>query len=69
MSAREILETVGAIFAAGILYNKMQMDIQKAKSDVNQVGMKYGRLIALLTLWADTDAKREQLARAIEPKW
>lgn len=69
MSAREILETVGAIFAAGILYNRMQTDIQKAKSDVNQIGMKYGRLIALLVLWADTPEKREQLSRTVEPKW
>jgi hypothetical protein len=60
---------VGAIFGAGIVFSTMQTKIEKARTDVNQLGKKYGRLVSLLILWADTPEKREQLSRATEPQW
>lgn len=71
MSIREILEVVGAIFAAGVIYTRMQSNIDKAKGDVNEIGKKLGRTIAMLAhpAWSDTDDKRAQLAKLIEPKW
>lgn len=59
----------GAIFGSGIVYNSMQTKIEKARSDVNQLGKKYGRLVSMLILWADTDEKKQQLSRATEPQW
>lgn len=60
---------VGIIFGAGVVFQSMQSKIEKARQDVNQLGKKYGRLVAMLILWADTDEKRHQLARATEPQW
>lgn len=71
MSTREILEVIGAIFGAGVIYTRMQSDVNKAKGDLNALGKKYGRLIAMLahSSWADTKEKQDQLARTIEPQW
>ena len=60
---------IAFIFGLGVVYNKMQTDIGKAKGDVNALGKKYGRLVSLLILWADTDERRAQLSRAVEPQW
>ena len=60
---------VGLAFGTGVVYSTMQSKIEKARSDVNQLGKKYGRLVSMLILWADTPEKREQLSRATEPQW
>jgi len=54
-------------FTAGQKYAVMQRDLEKARADLNGLGKKYGRLVALLIRWADTDEKREQLASTVEP--
>lgn len=54
-------------FTAGQKYAGMQRDLEKARADLNGVGKKYYRLVALLIRWADTDQKREQLADTVEP--
>jgi hypothetical protein len=53
--------------SAGIIYSKMNDKLVKATGDVNGLGRKYYRVIALLIRWADTDEKREQLAQVVEP--
>ncbi len=45
---------IGLIFGTGVVYATMSQ--------------KYGRLISMLILWADTPDKREQLSRATEPQ-
>jgi hypothetical protein len=69
MSPKEILEIVGLVFAVGATYATMAAQVKQARADVNGLGKKYGRLVSLLILWADTDEKRAQLARAVEPQW
>lgn len=64
-----LVGAAGAVFGAGIVYSKLQSGVDKARSDVNQLGKKYGRLVAMLILWADTEEKRKQLSRATEPQW
>ncbi len=59
---------IGLIFGTGVVYATMSQKIEKARGDVNQLGKKYGRLISMLILWADTPDKREQLSRATEPQ-
>lgn len=54
----------GALFGAGIVYARLR----KHGSDINGLGRKYGRLVALLILWADTEEKRKQLAHTVEPQ-
>lgn len=58
---------LGGVFGAGVAYATMRQKIEKARTDVNGLGKKYGRLVGLLIRWADTDEKREQLAQAVEP--
>jgi hypothetical protein len=58
---------IGAVFGAGGVFTAMRMKIQKTERDVNGLGKKYGRLVALLIRWADTEEKREQLAQTVEP--
>ena len=64
-----IIGVAGAIFGAGIVFSRMQISVDKNRHDLNQMGKKYGRLVSLLILWADTPEKREQLSRATEPQW
>lgn len=54
-------------FTAGQKYANMQRDLEKSRADLNGVGKKYGRVVALLIRWADTPEKREQLAQCVEP--
>lgn len=56
-----------AIFAAGVKSANQQRDLEKNRGDLNGLGKKYGRMVALLILWADTDEKRKQLAQTVEP--
>ena len=58
----------GGIFGAGVAWATMRARLNKTAADVNGLGRKFGRLVALLILWADTDEKRKQLAQAVEPK-
>ncbi len=55
------------LFAAGEKYANLQRDLEKSRSDVNGLGKKYGRVVALLIRWADTAEKREQIAEMVEP--
>ena len=57
-----------ALFGAGVVYATMREKLKKNTVDLNGLGRKYGRVVALLIRWADTDAKREQLANTVEPK-
>lgn len=73
-AARFIWAVVGAvsavaagIFAAGVIYTNIRRDLEKARGDVNGLGRKYGRMVALLIRWADTDEKRRELANTVEP--
>jgi hypothetical protein len=64
----QFVYTIGAaIFGAGIGWATMRSQVQKLRGDVNGLGKKYGRVVALLIRWADTEEKREQLARTVEP--
>jgi hypothetical protein len=59
--------TVGvlsAAFSAGGYF----MTIRYAMRDVNGLGRKYYKIVALLTRWADTDEKRKQIADLQEGK-
>ena len=56
------------LFGAGVAYATLRERLRKNALDLNGVGRKYGRLVALLVLWADTEDKRVQLAHAIEPQ-
>jgi hypothetical protein len=58
----------GGIFGAGVAWATMRQRLNKTATDVNGLGRKFGRLVALLILWADTEEKRRQLSEAIEPK-
>lgn len=76
ISAAQFIWTVSSAFiilviAGARIYTNMKNDLAKAKGDVNQLGRKYGRLVAMLahSSWADTPEKQDQLARAIEPTW
>lgn len=69
MTIKEILEAVAVVFTLGVTYATMRNQVQQARADVNGLGRKYGRLVSLLILWADTQEKREQLAKATEPSW
>jgi hypothetical protein len=62
---------IGGIFTAGIVYSRMQTNIDKARSDLNQLGKKYGRLTSMLSTsaWSDSKEKQDALARATEPHW
>lgn len=59
---------IGVIFGAGVVYATMRDTQKKQTSDLNGLGRKYGRVVALLIRWADTDAKRLQLADTVEPQ-
>ena len=71
MTTREILEVIGAIFGAGVVYTRMQSNIDKAKGDLNALGKKYNRLIAMLatSAWSDSKEKQDALSKTIEPSW
>jgi hypothetical protein len=57
-----------ALFGAGVAYATLREKLRKNTTDLNGLGRKYGRVVALLIKWADTDAKRDQLANTVEPK-
>jgi hypothetical protein len=58
-----------ALFLLAVTFNAglYVMALRQIKRDVNGLGKKYGRMVALLIRWADTDEKREQLAQTVEP--
>jgi hypothetical protein len=58
----------GAIFGAGFMYATMRERLRKQGSDLNGLGKKYSRVVALLIRWADTDVKRNQIADLVEPQ-
>jgi len=67
--SEELLSLIfSALFSAGVVYATMREKLKKNTVDLNGLGRKYGRVVALLIRWADTDAKREQLANTVEPK-
>lgn len=49
---------LGIAFAAG----GYAAATRKTMRDVNGLGHKYGRIVALLMLWADTEERRQQVA-------
>lgn len=55
-------------FNAGRQAQKFQELGDALRKDVNGLGRKYSRMLALLVRWADTDEKRDQIAELIEPK-
>jgi hypothetical protein len=59
---------IGAIFGAGAVYGKMRNDSARTRADLNGLGKKYGRLVALMIRWADTEKKRDQLADTVTPQ-
>lgn len=63
-----IVGAVVAIFTAGRVYASVLQKQEKDRADINGLGKKYGRLVALLMRWADTDDKRAQVANVIEGK-
>lgn len=58
----------GALFGVGVVYATIRERLRKQGNDINGLGRKYGRLIALLILWADSEEKRKQLAHTVEPQ-
>lgn len=54
-------------FTAGQKYANVQRDLEKTRSDLNGLGKKYGRTVALLIRWADTPEKLAQIADMVEP--
>jgi hypothetical protein len=58
-----VLFILAIAFNAGLYV----MALRQVKRDVNGLGKKYGRLVALLIRWADTKEKQEQLAQTVEP--
>lgn len=76
ISAIGLMWTIGSAFvvllvAGTVAYVNMQNNIAASKRDVNAVGIKLGRAIAMLShpSWADTPEKQAQLSKLIEPKW
>ncbi|MGO9640507.1 MAG: hypothetical protein ACLP1Y_04265 [Candidatus Acidiferrales bacterium] len=57
-----VVGVLQAAFTAGIAWAVLR----QVRRDVNGLGKKHERLTALLIRWADSDKKREQIARAIE---
>jgi hypothetical protein len=67
--SEELLSLIfSGLFGAGVAYATLREKLRKNTFDLNGVGRKYGRLVALLVLWADTEDKRKQLAHTIEPQ-
>lgn len=59
--------TIGALSAA-LSAGGYLMVIRYGLRDVNGLGRKYGKIVALLIRWADTDEKRKQVADLVEGK-
>lgn len=67
--SEELLSLIfSSLFGAGVAYATMREKLKKNTSDLNGLGRKNGRLVALLIRWADTEQKRNQLADAVEPQ-
>lgn len=59
-----------ALFILAVAFNAglYVMAFRQVKRDVNGLGKKFGRLLGLLTRWADTEEKRSQVADLMEGK-
>lgn len=58
---------LGGVAAGSAAWATMRQQSKRNREDTNGLGRKYGRLIALLIRWADTEEKRNQLADTVDP--
>lgn len=68
LSYEIILALASAAISFGAATGIYRERLRKSQSDLNGLGRKYGRMVALLIRWADTDVKRNQLADTVDPK-
>ena len=61
---RIAIALLGVAFGAG----GAAFSMRQTRRDLNGLGRKSNRIIALLVKWADTEEKRAQVVRLIEPQ-
>ncbi|MCU1273772.1 MAG: hypothetical protein JWO48_1203 [Bryobacterales bacterium] len=65
---RVALAVGGGLFSSGVVYATMRLKQEKDRTDINGLGKKHWRLIAMHVRQADTQEKRDMIANVIEGK-